>query len=104
MNYQNNSNSIGVKKCVQCYNYLSIHTTICKKSVSSTLYNTFWGSFLLMKIILTIELSKLYNEKMLFLFRASDAKELILALDIPDYLQQVEIVSNILRPEMIRRQ
>ena len=43
-------------------------------------------------------------KKMLLLFRASDAKELILGLDIPDCLQQVEIVSNILRPEMIRRQ
>ena len=41
---------------------------------------------------------------MLFPFRASDAKELIPALDIPDCLQQVEIVSNILRPEIIRRQ
>ena len=41
---------------------------------------------------------------MLLLFRASDAKELILALDIPDYLQQVEIVPNILRSEIIRRQ
>ena len=41
---------------------------------------------------------------MLFLFRASDAEELILALDIPDCLQQVEIVSKILRPEIIRKQ
>ena len=40
---------------------------------------------------------------MLLLFRASDAKELVLALDIPDCLQQVEIVSKIVRPEIIRR-
>ena len=36
MNYQNNSNSIGVKICVKCYYYISIHATykyICKINI-----------------------------------------------------------------------